>query len=183
MPLEHELRPLKALQTSMDYLIFNIANRMPNANSELARWYDFLWSRTRAIRKASPNNFSFYYQLILLFQDITQQMLQNELAVDLVEKCVRLHIFASFRLGFLDAELFDDKINTGNSSLPFHSIHFIFCNFSENLSKSMQTLRHMYEDLAKQQRFCPNEAEFRSYDIILNLSDFNVRRLDLLGIQ
>lgn len=139
MPLAHELRPLDALQTTMDYLIFNIANEMPDTNTELARWYDFLWSRTRAIRK-----------------DITQQMLHNESAVDLVEKCVRLHIFASFKLRFLESDLFDHRINT------------------ENLSKSMQTLRHMYEDLAKKQKYCPNEPEFRSYDIILNLSDFNI---------
>jgi hypothetical protein len=52
MPLAHELRPLEALQMTMDYLIFNIADEMPNTNTELARWYDFLWSRTRAIRKA-----------------------------------------------------------------------------------------------------------------------------------
>jgi hypothetical protein len=40
-------------------------------------------------------------------------MLQTQLAVDLVEKCARLHIFASFKLSFLDAELFDHKMNTG----------------------------------------------------------------------
>uniref|UniRef100_A0A183CIJ8 PCI domain-containing protein n=1 Tax=Globodera pallida TaxID=36090 RepID=A0A183CIJ8_GLOPA len=110
-PLAHELRPLKTLHITMDYLIFN---------------------------------------------DITQQMLNNEMAVDLVEKCARLHIFASFRLVELEAELFDHKMNT------------------ENLSKSLQTLRHMYDDLAKKQIFCANEPEFRAYDILLNLSDFNV---------
>ncbi|KAL3120726.1 hypothetical protein niasHT_008018 [Heterodera trifolii] len=139
-PLAHELRPLKTLQLTMDYLIFNIAGEIPSTSSnDLARWYDFLWSRTRAIRK-----------------DITQQMLNNEMAVDLVEKCARLHIFASFGLVELEADLFDHKMNT------------------ENLSKSLQTLRHMYDDLAKKQIFCVNESEFRSYDILLNLSDFNV---------
>jgi len=38
------------------------------------------------------------------------------------------------------------------------------------------TLRQMYDDLAKMQRSCLNEPEFRSYDIILNLTDFNVYR-------
>ena len=105
---------------TMDYLIFNIADEMPNTNTELARWYDFLWSRTRAIRKA----INLYYLNYIIkippnFQDITQQMLQTESAVDLVEKCVRLHIFASFKLGSLDAELFDDKINTGKNDQFF----------------------------------------------------------------
>jgi hypothetical protein len=51
MPLAHELRSLEALQATMDYLIFRIGNEMPKTNVELTRWYDFLWSRTRAIRK------------------------------------------------------------------------------------------------------------------------------------
>lgn len=40
-------------------------------------------------------------------------MLNDETAVDLVEKCARLHIFASFKLSFLESDLFDHKINTG----------------------------------------------------------------------
>lgn len=51
MPLSHELRPLEVLQSTMDYLIFNISSEIPSSKMELARWYDFLWSRTRAIRK------------------------------------------------------------------------------------------------------------------------------------
>lgn len=57
MPLAHELRSLEALQMTMDYLIFNIANEIPNTNTELSRWYDFLWSRTRAIRKVFLDDF------------------------------------------------------------------------------------------------------------------------------
>uniref|UniRef100_A0A915CX22 SAC3/GANP/THP3 conserved domain-containing protein n=1 Tax=Ditylenchus dipsaci TaxID=166011 RepID=A0A915CX22_9BILA len=47
-----------------------IANEIPSNPSDLVKWYDFLWSRTRSIRK-----------------DITQQMLNDKVAVDLVEKC------------------------------------------------------------------------------------------------
>lgn len=32
----------------------------------------------------------------------------------------------------------------------------------------------MYEDLAEENKVCKNEAEFRAYDIILNLDDNNV---------
>lgn len=34
----------------------------------------------------------------------------------------------------------------------------------------------MYEDLAEEGKWCKNEAEFRAYDIILNLDDNNVCR-------
>ena len=47
-PLPHELRPAPVLKLTMDYLIRNIITL------ELARrsdWFDFLWNRTRAIRK------------------------------------------------------------------------------------------------------------------------------------
>lgn len=56
--------------------------------SELGKWYDFTWSRTRAIRK-----------------DITQQMVVDELTVSLVEKCTRFHIYASFRMAEFDVAL------------------------------------------------------------------------------
>jgi hypothetical protein len=60
----------------------------PIPRSELGRWYDFIWSRTRSIRK-----------------EITQQMLVDESAVALVEKCVRFHIYASFRMADLGVRL------------------------------------------------------------------------------
>ncbi|KAI1726178.1 SAC3/GANP family domain-containing protein [Ditylenchus destructor] len=138
-PLPHELRPTEVLEMTTNYLLNNIASEMPSSSSELGRWYDFLWSRTRSIRK-----------------DITQQMLKDRRAVDLVEKCTRLHVFAAYKLAKLEFSDFNQKMNT------------------ENLSKSLQTLRHMYDDLASEGQFCGNEAEFRSYDVILNLSDSNV---------
>jgi hypothetical protein len=53
--------------------------------SDLVLWYDFLWSRTRAIRK-----------------ELTQQMMVDKLAVELVEKCTRFHIYAAFRMADLE---------------------------------------------------------------------------------
>jgi hypothetical protein len=53
--------------------------------SELGRWYDFTWSRTRAIRK-----------------DLTQQMIVDNVTVSLVEKCARFHIYASYCMNNLD---------------------------------------------------------------------------------
>ncbi|VDK85271.1 unnamed protein product [Onchocerca ochengi] len=140
-PLPHELRPADVLQRTMNYLVGKIANHIPETDEELAQWYDFLWNRTRAIRK-----------------DITQQMMVNDIAVTLIEQCVRLHIFASHRLCELNFNEFDQKMNT------------------ENLSKSLQSLRYLYDDLAKKGVFYSSEAEFRAYEIMLNLSDSNVFR-------
>ena len=84
-------------------------------------------------------------------------MLSDRVAIELVEKCVRYHIFASFNLARLHLSGFDQTMNT------------------ENLQKSLQSLRHMYSDIERMAGGqCANEAEFRSYDIILNLSDPNV---------
>ena len=54
-----------------------------------------------------------------------------------------------------DIAVFDEKIN------------------SENLTKCLQTLKYMYHDLRVKHIKCANEAEFRSYIILLNLNDAN----------
>uniref|UniRef100_A0A915MCR2 SAC3/GANP/THP3 conserved domain-containing protein n=1 Tax=Meloidogyne javanica TaxID=6303 RepID=A0A915MCR2_MELJA len=105
-------------------------------------------------------------------QDITQQMLQSEMAVDLVEKCARLHIFSAFKLISLGTEHVNQEINSEMSSLNAASDHPAMAIAAYNTCS--HTLRQMYDDLAKMQRSCLNEPEFRSYDIILNLTDFNV---------
>ena len=58
----------------------------------------------------------------------------------------------------LTSDQFDQKMNT------------------ENLGKCLQTLRHLYEDLNRKGTHCPNEAEFRAYDMMLYLNDSNVLR-------
>ncbi|VDM40686.1 unnamed protein product [Toxocara canis] len=140
-PLPHELRPSYVLQRTMNYLISRIAEDIPSREEDLAQWYDFLWNRTRAIRK-----------------DITQQLMVNDIAVSLIEQCARLHIFASHRLCELGLNEFDQKMNT------------------ENLTKSLQSLRYLYDDLAKKGSYFASEAEFRAYDVLLNLNDSNILR-------
>uniref|UniRef100_A0A0M3K3H9 Germinal-center associated nuclear protein (inferred by orthology to a human protein) n=1 Tax=Anisakis simplex TaxID=6269 RepID=A0A0M3K3H9_ANISI len=140
-PLSHELRPSDVLERTMNYLLSRVAENIPTKDEELAQWYDFLWNRTRAIRK-----------------DLTQQMLINNTAVKLIEQCVRFHIFVSHRLCELGLNEFDQRMNT------------------ENLTKSLQSLRYLYGDLAKRGSRCPSEAEFRAYDVLLNLSDSNILR-------
>ena len=47
-PLPHELRPIGVLQMTMDYLVTMV---MDKGHERLGDWYDFVWNRTRAIRK------------------------------------------------------------------------------------------------------------------------------------
>jgi len=139
LPLPHELRPIDTLILTTDHLMSDIADNVPEDVLELVKWYEFIWSRTRAIRK-----------------DITQQRLVNTDVVSIIEKCIRFHIFAGYKLSVLEAGNFDPRMNI------------------ENLAKCLQSLRHCYEDLAKKDIFCPNEPEFRSYDILLNMLDSGV---------
>ncbi|XP_050414812.1 germinal-center associated nuclear protein isoform X2 [Patella vulgata] len=139
-PLQHELRPEQVLLSTMTYLLREIADR--GEEERWADWYDFLWNRTRGIRK-----------------DITQQQLCNKNVVELIEKCVRFHIYCSHRLCEQDMMVFDSKIN------------------DENMTKCLQTLKEMYYDLEKNQLiFCENEAEFRAYMVLANLNQGDTLR-------
>lgn len=88
-------------------------------------------------------------------KDITQQELCCVNSVELVEQCARFHIVCSERLCAEDASVFDKKIN------------------SENLTKCLQTLKYMYEDLRVKGIICENEPEFRAYVVLLNLNNGN----------
>ncbi|CAD5118677.1 DgyrCDS7362 [Dimorphilus gyrociliatus] len=133
MPLPHEVRPVYVLEKTMNYLLQTVL-KMPD-EAHWDEWYDFLWNRTRAIRK-----------------DITQQQLCDTSTVSLVEKCARFHIYCSHRLCELHMAVFDKKIN------------------DENLTKCLQTLKELYKDLESKGILCPNEAEFRSYIVLMNLN-------------
>lgn len=104
--------------------------------------YNFVWDRTRAIRK-----------------DITQQHLCDLIAVSLTEKCARFHIHCAFALCEEEPKDFDTKIN------------------EENLGNCLQSLKDLYHDLSAFKNIkCPNEEEFRCYDILRNLNDRDIVR-------
>ncbi|XP_014672772.1 PREDICTED: germinal-center associated nuclear protein-like [Priapulus caudatus] len=133
-PLAHELRPTRVLTLTMTYLVRHLMHRGVDGHTE---WYDFLWNRTRGIRK-----------------DITQQDLCSVESAALVEKCARFHIHCAARLCEEEMMTFDPKIN------------------DENLTKTLQTLKQMYDDLESDGKTrCAGEAEFRAYDILLNLNE------------
>ncbi|XP_037070236.1 germinal-center associated nuclear protein-like, partial [Pollicipes pollicipes] len=91
-------------------------------------------------------------------KDITQQQLTDPVSVGLVEKCARFHVHCASALCELPRDMFDQKIN------------------NENLTKCLQTLKHMYHDLALRDVPCPGEPEFRAYDILLNLNEGDILR-------
>ncbi|XP_076858543.1 germinal-center associated nuclear protein [Brachyhypopomus gauderio] len=137
-PLSHELRPLPVLSMTMDYLVTQV---MDQGEGNYRDWYDFVWNRTRGIRK-----------------DITQQHLCDPVTVSLIEKCTRFHIHCAHHLCQEPMMSFDAKIN------------------NENMTKCLQSLKEMYQDLASKEVYCPNEAEFRQYSVLLRLNEGDILR-------
>ncbi|XP_068561209.1 germinal-center associated nuclear protein [Cebidichthys violaceus] len=137
-PLPHELRPLPVLSMTMDYLVTQI---MDQGHDNYRDWYDFVWNRTRGIRK-----------------DITQQHLCCPHTVSLIEKCTRFHVHCGHHLCEEHMSAFDAKIN------------------NENMTKCLQSLKEMYQDLAMRNVYCPMEAEFRQYNVLLKLNDGDILR-------
>ncbi|XP_034430226.1 germinal-center associated nuclear protein isoform X2 [Hippoglossus hippoglossus] len=132
-PLPHDLRPLPVLSMTMDYLVTQI---MDHGDDNYRDWYDFVWNRTRGIRK-----------------DIIQQHLCCPHTVSLIENCTRFHVHCAHHLCEEHMSSFDAKIN------------------NENMTKCLQSLKEMYQDLAMRQIYCPCEAEFRQYNVLLKLDD------------
>ncbi|XP_072902486.1 germinal-center associated nuclear protein isoform X2 [Hemitrygon akajei] len=137
-PLPHELRPASVLKLTMDYLVTQI---MDEGEGNYRDWYDFVWNRTRGVRK-----------------DITQQHLCDKMTVALIEKCTRFHIHCSHHLCEEPMSSYDAKIN------------------DENLTKCLQSLKEMYQDLSTKETYCENEAEFRGYHVLLNLNEGDILR-------
>ncbi|XP_062580149.1 uncharacterized protein LOC134242131 [Saccostrea cucullata] len=138
-PLPYELRTLPTLTLTMSYLLSEIVDR--GEDGKWGDWFYFLWNRTKGIRK-----------------EITQQQFCNVESVELLEKCVRFHIFCAERLCEEDMHSFDDKVN------------------NENMAKCLQTLKENYSDLEKKQVFCVNEPEMRCYMVLMNLNEGDILR-------
>ncbi|XP_063285496.1 germinal-center associated nuclear protein [Pelobates fuscus] len=137
-PLPHELRPAHVLNMTMDYLVTQI---MDQGEDNYREWYDFVWNRTRGIRK-----------------DITQQHLCDLTTVTLMEKCMRFHIHCAYQLCEEPISSFDPKIN------------------NENMTKCLQSLKEMYQDLENRGISCPCEPEFRGYSVLLSLNKGDILR-------
>ncbi|RNA21027.1 germinal-center associated nuclear -like isoform X1 [Brachionus plicatilis] len=159
LPLPNEMRSLDVLYDTMLYIIDKIITRIEESSTEsgffynaeifsIVEWYDFVWNRTRSIRK----------------EIIQQRLLTSDSEPDLkgvfiIEQCARFHIMCSHRLCDQASDIFDFKIN------------------EENLKNCFQSLRQYYQtshELGSNLPASPFEAEFRSYIILLNLTESNI---------
>nr|XP_040057764.1 germinal-center associated nuclear protein [Gasterosteus aculeatus aculeatus] len=109
------------------------------------------------------DNYRDWYDLVwnrtrAIRKDITQQHLCCPHTVSLIEKCTRFHVHCAHHLCEEHMSAFDAKIN------------------NENMTKCLQSLKEMYQDLAMRQVYCPMEAEFRQYNVLLKLNDGDILR-------
>lgn len=47
---------------------------------------------------------------------------------------------------------------------------------NENMTKCLQSLKEMYQDMATKKMSCPGEEEFRQYSVLLKLNDGDILR-------
>ena len=168
MPLLHELRPSSVLKRAMDHLLCNIVDRIEVDYGFMEEWYDNVENQTEDSQRIQSDNvtenigewFEYTWSTTrAMRKDITQQDLTKDpIAIDIMEKCARYHIVCAERLIEADSTDFSRKLN------------------DENLTKCMQTLQHMYYDMSVDGHKCPNEAEFRGYDVLLNINEGDTLR-------
>ncbi|XP_065829657.1 germinal-center associated nuclear protein-like [Oscarella lobularis] len=110
-PLPHEIRPPSVLNLTMNYLVTQI---MDQSKGRWSEWFDFVWNRTRAIRK-----------------DLTQQHICSVDAVDLTEKATRFHVFSAHCLCEEDLRSFDPKINNENLTKCLQSLKQYYADLND----------------------------------------------------
>ncbi|KAF8564247.1 hypothetical protein P879_03174 [Paragonimus westermani] len=144
VPLPCELRPTAVLHRTMAYLLASIADRpeLDTSRSLWKPWYEFMWTRTRAIRK-----------------DVVQQRLCCPLIVGVMERIARFHIFCAARLVDQPVDSFDPRINSENLTQCLQTLKEMYNDLDstrpENAAESS----------------CPNEAEFQAYMLLMRLND------------
>ncbi|QSZ37714.1 hypothetical protein DSL72_008813 [Monilinia vaccinii-corymbosi] len=137
-PLPQDVRSPAALRRTLDYLIDSVLGEDDN----LAAQHEFLWDRTRAIRR------DFVFQSSMSPLELADQ-------VYCLEKITRFHVTALHQMSKPDVA----------------PENFVEQQEVEQLSKSLLSLIHAYEDCNLQNIPCENEAEFRAYYVLLNSSN------------
>lgn len=144
-PLPSEVRPPHVLKHTLDYLVDNIVEKLPEAHS-------FIWDRTRSIR-----------------QDFTYQNSFGPEAIDCNERIVRIHLLSLHIMAGSDVEysqqqeleqfnkslqtlieIYQDVRNHGGKApneAEFRSYHLISHYRDPELEREIQTLpNHIYND-------------------------------------
>ncbi|CAK9300516.1 unnamed protein product [Gordionus sp. m RMFG-2023] len=147
-PLPSELRPFPVLRLTMDYLISEVIGnpRVLIDPTKHADYYNFIWSRTRAIRK-----------------DMTQQQDGSGEGEDvyILERCARWHIFCSYFFCQADPNSFDARLNDE---------HLVKC--LQTLKQSYYDVRCRLAKIKSSLRANPvtkHEPEFQAYLVLTNL--------------
>lgn len=92
-----------------------------------------------------------------VLQELTQQHLRDEVAIEILEQCARFHIFCSAFLSEYSRDAFDSNLN------------------DKMLADCLNQLRECYLAHQQQNNLQPlrNMAEFSSYMLLINLKDDN----------
>ncbi|CAH8843536.1 unnamed protein product [Trichobilharzia szidati] len=127
VPLPRELRPTHVLQRTMAYLLATIADRpeIDTTRSLWKPWYEFMWTRTRAIRK-----------------DIRQQNLCCPIVISVIERIARFHIFCAARLVDQPVDSFDPRINSENLTQCLQTLKEMYSDL-EMLNSSSASSAHI----------------------------------------
>ena len=110
-----DLRPSIILLKTVQYLCMDLVDNTSIMFEEL---YDFIWNRTRAIRK-----------------DITQQKLSDNNTIAVLETIVRFHIFSAYRMANSGSESFEQKYNNENLEKTLTSLRHLYAD-KEKLSEN-----------------------------------------------
>ncbi|CAH0585618.1 unnamed protein product [Chrysodeixis includens] len=176
IPMCYELRPAAVLMRTCAYLLHEVADtkrQIASLHLVLIRICGFISFHeqkkgdseqhktltgeekdAKGVRVSLADWFHFMWDRFRgIRKDITQQAMCCAESIYLVEACARFHAHCAARLADLEHTQFDQKLNT------------------DNLTKCLQTLKHMYSDVTPEQK--PREAEFRGYVALLNLGDAN----------
>lgn len=140
-PLPMDVRSVPTLRDTLDYLI----NDLLHDDDNLPAMHNFLWDRTRAIRR----DFTF-------FSSLKPDELQTQVYV--LENIARFHVTSLHLL----------------SRSEITPEGFVEQQEKEQLGKALLSLRDLYEDCGMQGIKCDNEAEFRAYYLLFHASDPNI---------
>jgi hypothetical protein len=142
-PLPMDVRSVDALRRTTDYLF----NDILQSENNLPSMHNFLWDRTRAVRK----DFTFHSQksaeemkdMVYCFETITRF------------HATSLHLLS--KKGFANED-FDQRQEI------------------EQLGRTILSLIEAYDMCHDKQVHCPNEPEFRAYYLLLNAHDPSIAR-------
>ncbi len=145
LPLPEDVRPPPVLKHTLDYLFHDLLPADPN-DPRFTAIQGFLWNRTRAVR-----------------QDFIVQSEGGRIAIECHERIARYHILCLHWRGGPGAEGWSEQQEL------------------EQLRKTMRSLIEFYDDDRRKSsangassgasQSCPNEAEFRAYNLLLHLRD------------